>query len=1124
MKPGLKRTLKISGIAVGAVLLLVIAAVLVALFDKPLIRGLLLRQLNKTAGTTARLGRLDYTVFPLRVTVDDLGLGQEDAFQKLGVTLPRLQARGSFWKILRGRKPALDAIEADGLSIRYEQKAVSEAPLDIPKVLLQVSDMLAWARRIDLKRTGLSIALVEGHAEVQGLDLVLSPGPERDIIGYEIGGASLTLEDKSGAPLLAAELRSAGRLSLASPYEISFSFSLVKPRWTLSGVERSLDSLALDATGRFDRSAQELTVSRLKIDAPGLFGLEGKAAGKLGYGLFVQAEGGLKFESLAAAADLLRPLLPPPLRDSPWAGRAELDGKYLIQRSDQVSKDNVTASLSLEGVELAPLVNGRPVPVRAAGRIDVSGPSADPRVSADLTTSLGPVSAAGATVAATDLRLVASGSRSAADITLLEARLSRLAYGASAGQRLAVDKVSLTVKGSLDLTHKLGFLAPLDARLAGLVYDVSAGQRIAVDQASLIARARVDLGRQQGDLSSLDLGLSHLACDLSPGRRVAFDKASLTAKGSVDLAHKQGVLASLEARLSGLAPLRLSGRYGAGPGDPAELKFDVHGLDLPALRAIAGPFVPSSYADWDLGGSLDLALTARRPGGARSDWRFDGTVALAGAKFNDPSFTIAGDGLDPVLKIEGAGSPERGLSFSGSLDITKGESLWKSVYIAWTQHPLKLTAAGRYDPASSAIDGLVARAVLPRVGAIDVKGEARLSPAPTFDLAAEAGFSLGPLYSLYQQTGVAAEARTKLEGSLAANLALRKTPDGLSVGGRLKLADTNVEQPGSKSLFVGLEADVPIRYDSRPSPSSSASLSAPLLDEGHFHIGEFQSPFLTLKPIDIGLRAGVNAMAIEPLTVPLFGGRLELGRTTFRLDPATGSIHGLGSLALRDIDISKFPIQSPQFKLTGKVEADFPRLDIGTDKIAIEGRGEISVFGGQVVLRDLAVTDPFAEGRAISLDMDLVDLDMKKLTDEVPFGEVTGVVRGEVNGLVITYGQPESFNFRLESVPHSGVPQTFSLKAVDNLTVLSSGQKASGGSSAFWMRFVRGFRYAKLGIVSTLHNDTFTLNGTIHEGGVEYLVKKPALFGISVVNRDPHRSISFREMVSRLKRIGQTGG
>ncbi|MBN2265601.1 MAG: hypothetical protein JW775_07295 [Candidatus Aminicenantes bacterium] len=287
-------------------------------------------------------------------------------------------------------------------------------------------------------------------------------------------------------------------------------------------------------------------------------------------------------------------------------------------------------------------------------------------------------------------------------------------------------------------------------------------------------------------------------------------------------------------------------------------------------------------------------------------------------------------------------------------------------------------------------------------------------------------------------------------------------------------------------------------------------------------VGEFRNPFLSLEAVDLSVRAGVNALAVEPVALDLYGGRLELGRTIFSLDLASGAFQGVGSLALRDIDIARFPIESPQFRLTGTVRAEFPRFDVGPDRIALSGRGEASVFGGTIVLRDLGVSDPFDPGRSISLNIDLVELDLKKLTNEVPFGEVTGIVSGEVRDLVITYGQPESFFFRLESVPRKGVAQTFSLKAVDNLTVLSSGQQASAGPGGFWMRFIRGFRYEKLGLVSTLRNDTFTLNGTIKEGGVEYLVKKPALFGISVVNREPDKVISFKEMTGRLKRIGQS--
>lgn len=1035
MKPGLRKTLKISGIGLGVVVGLLVAAALLLLFDKPLVRNLILRQLNKTAGMTAKIGRIDYTIIPFRVTAEALDLGQEDAFQKLGVSLSRFEARGSFWRLIRGAKPAFDVLEADGLSLRLEQKAVSEAPLDLEKVLLQASDTLAWAKRIALNKTRLSIGLLSGPAEIENLDLTLTPGPARDVIAYEIGRGDLLLKDKSGATVLAASLTSSGRIGLVSPFILDNSLELRGVKFAAAGLSDSLERVSLAVTGRFDKSAQELDLPHFKLAVPGLLEIEGRAVGKLGHGLFLDADAAARFDDLAAAAALFKPVTPAGFRDAVRRGRAELGGKYVFQRSDLETKDNLTATLTLDGVELSPVVAGRPLEVRATGRIETAGPTSDPRLAADLRASLGRAAFSGVTAAGAEIHLVASGTKAGADLSLIDAQLSKPAYAAA------------------------------------------------------------------------------------NGKTIAFDRASLTAKGNVDLARKQAVLTSLEARLPGLSPLRLSGRYGADPAAAGEFRLEAKALDLPALRTIGAPFMPAEYAAWDLGGSFDLKLAASRPAGARRDWTFSGAVTLTGAKFNDPSFTIAGDGLDPVVKFEGTGSAAKGLAWSGSLDISRGESLWKSVYVAWAKHPLKLTASGRYQPGSGALDGLTARIALPDVGAIDIKGSATIGAATAFDLTADANMSLGPLYSLYSQAGVAEKNRTKLEGSLGANLVIRQAGPGLSVAGRIKLAETNVENPQSSALLLGITADLPLLYESPAPPPPAAD--APLPESGRLHIGELQTPLLTLKPLDIAVRAGANALAVEPLGLDLFGGRLELGETTFRLDPATGSFRGLGSLVLKDVDISKFPVQSPQFKLTGKVQADFPRLEIGADKIVIAGRGEASVFGGKVVLRDLAVSEPFAAGRSISLNVDLLDLDMKKLTDEVPFGEVTGIVRGEIRDLVITYGQPESFFFQIESVPRKGVPQTFSLKAVDNLTVISSGQKASGGTSAFWMRFVRGFRYAKLGIVSTLHNDTFTLNGTIHEGGTEYLMKKPALFGISVVNREPNKKISFKEMVGRLKRVGQ---
>ncbi len=106
VKKALKKTLKVTGIVLGLVALLVVAASLLFIFDKPLVRNLLQSQLAKRAGMTVRIGKLDYSLFPFRITVDALELGQENAFQKMDVSLKRLQAKGDFWKLVRGRKPA----------------------------------------------------------------------------------------------------------------------------------------------------------------------------------------------------------------------------------------------------------------------------------------------------------------------------------------------------------------------------------------------------------------------------------------------------------------------------------------------------------------------------------------------------------------------------------------------------------------------------------------------------------------------------------------------------------------------------------------------------------------------------------------------------------------------------------------------------------------------------------------------------------------------------------------------------------------------------------------------------------------------------------------------------------
>lgn len=1040
MKKGLRRPLKIAGIILGALLLVVIVAGLLVLFHKPLVRNILQSQLAKRTGMTVRIGRLDTRLFPLRLTAGSLVLGQEDAFQRIDVTLARLEAEGQLSKLLRGERPAFGRVAADGFEVRYVEKAVNPEPVDYEAIIRQFADLLAQAERVELKNGRVTASLLAQALELEDVRIELeasgSEGHDRTFL-LECGAFRASGGD--GGFSVEAGLRAAGLVTPGPTSAVNLRAAVLSPRISATGFEAAFGSLLLEADGIWELAEGRISVSRLSAGVPGFLNVNGAAAASLKGRRAAEVLAAVRVEDLEKAAALLRDRLPLEFREALVRGRAGAEVRYHLFGMPGATTQSLHASVKLERVELDHTLSGIPVRAAVEGGLEIDGLPPALNVSADLRSTVGGFDIGGIRAGGSTVRIRGKVTPDAADIASFSVRM---------------DGLTLPVK---------------------------------------------------------------------EGRVIRFAQAALSGRAALDLRKNILVIPALRAVLPPLPPLDLTGRLGFGPHASRSVSLSGKGFDIPALREFLGAFVPAALAEWEAGGEFDLSARAANAGRLGGDWDVSAGLAFKGLGFNDPSFTIAGENLEPAVRVEGKVAPgESEFPFSVSLALERGESLFKSFYVSWDKHPVEVTVSGRYDSGSGSLDALAARVFLPTIGQVDVAGTVRNSAAgPFFDLRGDVRLALEPFYSLYTQAGIAEESRMRLEGTLTAGLTVSSGQGGgLSVRGRLALAETAVGIPATGLLLAGMSADIPVHYESWEKGDGPAGDDLP--EQGFLRVGSLQSSFLTLSGLDFGLRAGVNVYSVAPLQVDLYGGRLELGAMTVRIDPTTGAVHGLGSLALRELDIARFPISSPQFKLTGRMRAEFPSFVFTPERIAVAGRGEADVFGGQVILRDLAVDRPFSQNRTISLNLDLLDLDLKKLTDEVPFGEVTGIVQGEVRNLVLSYGQPERFELRLESVPRKGVPRTFSLKAVDNLTVLSSGAQASGGTSQFWMRFIKGFRYEKLGIVSTLRNDTFTLNGTIHEGGVEYLVKKPALFGISVVNRMPDKVISFREMTNRLKRVGQS--
>ena len=1082
MKKRLKKLLRIGGLAACGLILLLAAAALLFLLDKPLVKNVFQKYLAKKTGMAVQIGALDYDLFPLCIVISSLKATYETPVLTMDVLVNRVEARGVLGKLLNGDAPAFETADVDIADLRVEQKKNSGTPTDVGSIILQTADLLSYAQRVSIKCGRMGFSLPGQNFRLEKVDLGLAGTRVAGTYDLLLDAKYIGAATNDGSLAFESRLHADGTLALARTLGINLRLALDAPRFAVAGKNESLKALTIEADGVWTTVKNTFSIAKLALGVPDLIAITGSGAADLGETMSLDLSARAQIESLESIEAIAAPYLPSAIREARIQGKARMEGHYSMAAGQRINAGRLEGFVELNDVKLDYAKAGFPIRGELSGLLKFVGSLPDIRASADIRAAIGRISKDNLDVWKSSVQGELAG--------VLKLAGSRPDIQASADVRAAIGRISM--------------------------------DNFDVRQSSV--RLKVNATKNAAEITGFEGTLQGLAYSFPGKKSLAFDEVKLTGTARLDFNRKSIVLTALETCLPNLAPIRLFGRFDLDPRGVRQARLECKGLRILAMRGLLASFIPEGVAGWEFDGALDVGIEAGSPPGREGVWEYSTEFAMSQIKFNDPSFTIAGDGLQPVARIKGTYEPAKDtLAWTGSVELAQGESLWKDFYISWSKQPLKADIAGRFSRAAMSVDGLTVRIVFPALGELHAGGSVRLGTSSSFRLQTGARLSLEPLNALYSQAGASPESRMHISGELSGDFAIERAGNALSVKGRLTVGDATIENPGAKVAVRGITADVPVNYVNEPAPETiGAAGRAEPSEKGVFQAREIITPFLVFPPMALTLHSLPNAYRIDAFFLDIFGACLEFGETALALDPRTGAFHGGTSLKLPGLDLSRLPVASAQFPLSGRARAEFPVLDITPARITTTGRAEIDIFGGRIVVRDLAVAGPFAPGRAISCNVDLLDLDLKKMTDIVPFGEMTGILRGDVLGLTISYGQPESFNLSLESVPRKGVARVFSLKAVDNLTVLSSGQKASMGSGQFWMRFIRGFRYEKIGILSTLKNDTFTLNGTIHEKGIEYLVKKPAFFGINVINRMPEKKISFKEMMSRLERVGQS--
>jgi hypothetical protein len=378
---------------------------------------------------------------------------------------------------------------------------------------------------------------------------------------------------------------------------------------------------------------------------------------------------------------------------------------------------------------------------------------------------------------------------------------------------------------------------------------------------------------------------------------------------------------------------------------------------------------------------------------------------------------------------------------------------------------------------------------------------------------------LGPIFRTFLRDPLAQTHRDlaglKMDGTAWLDLSFSGSGMAADLAGTLRLRSGAVHGASEPPLLSGLDIDLPIAYalgaanPGVPRPSDAerwGRVRLKALRLSGQELGPLEMPAV-LVPNHLYLGGGIDTS--------LFGAGLSLRRIQVD-DPLSGDFRVRLAARLDGLDLAR--VAGDNSILEGRLGGRLDPVDIDRKRMTSGGELTGELFGGRLDIRQVTVERPFGTGREIGADVTVDRIDLERLSAALGIGRVTGRLSGSVEGLRLAYGQPVAFHLAMASVPVKGVTQSVSLKAVNSISLVSTGSALSGLGSSLMTRFFREFPYEKIGFGCDLKNDVFTVRGLIHEDGVEYLVKRRFFGGINVVNRNPDNRIGFSDMVERAKR------
>ena len=539
--------------------------------------------------------------------------------------------------------------------------------------------------------------------------------------------------------------------------------------------------------------------------------------------------------------------------------------------------------------------------------------------------------------------------------------------------------------------------------------------------------------------------------------------------------------------------------------------------------------------DWNI--SAKDAIRINASGLLTGPWQVDTKLSFEDLAFKNRDESLMGERISLSARMESVVSLENSsMTFNTAFEAKSGETLYDRYYLDLGKNAIVSSFNGICRFRERLLELSRFRFDLTDILPVEIKGHFKQG-APTGnpgkDKEPASDFTviitrvpLAPIFQFLLQESYKNEksflANLETAGTVSSEVRIQGSENGWQAKGRIGWQEGALGLPDKGIALKGIHLDLPVWYQAGWSGAADEGL------RGKLAIQSMAVYPLPEQPLNILITTAPNRISVDsPTMIRIPGGNLLLGPVQAE-NVFSRNISVLTRLALDEINLQPFlsgiraipPDGAIKGALTGKLDP------VRYESHSITSQGELTadVFGGTLILSDLGASGIFTSAPVFKLNAHWKDLLLAEMTTDTTFGKIEGILKGHIRDFEIASGQPQKFDLLVETVPKKGIPQTISIKAIDNIAQIGGGQSPFMGLAGSFASVFKKFPYKKIGIRAYLENDMFTINGTSKEGRTEYLVKRGSVSGVNIVNQNPDNRISFKDMVKRIKRITRKGG